>query len=470
MLVGYQLDRRLLADDKRWEIGVRVIQQNRRGRVPDGTVAPAVLPSRLMRRILPVAVVLTWQGPFSLDAYTPAFPAIQREFATSAGAVQATLATTLVGLALGQLLFGPISDRFGRRRPLLVGLGGYVVASALCATASSVELLIAARFLQGFAAASGIAVARAIARDVHSGAPLARFYSLLTAATAIAPMIAPILGAGVLETGASWRWIFGVTLALGIAGLGLVVFALPETHPRWVGGPVGGGYRAGRERAPGRTVSLWTLLRRRQVLVSALVLGLCGAAMIAHLAGLSFFLQDERGLGPAAYSAVFALDAVGMIAANNVNRLLLRRFAPGRVLSVSLPVMFAAAVAFAAALQAQAPLLVLLPALFVFVSCWGFVMPNAIAVGMSVERSASGRASAILGVSQFGFAAFSAPLVGTVPAIAGVPAMGSVIVVCMAGAVLVQIVGRLRVPAAPATVAPLVDAGARPEPACRAAG
>jgi DHA1 family bicyclomycin/chloramphenicol resistance-like MFS transporter len=176
---------------------------------------------------------------------------------------------------------------------------------------------------------------------------------------------------------------------------------------------------------------------------------MCGAAMIAHLAGLSFFLQDERGLGPAAYSAVFALDAAGMIAANNLNRVLLRRVAAQRVLSVALPVMLAAAVAFAAALRWQAPLPVLLPALFAFVSCWGFVMPNAIAVGMSVERAASGRASAILGVAQFGFASFSAPLVGTVPTVAGVPPMGGVIVACLAGAVLVQLVGRSRTAAAP---------------------
>jgi DHA1 family bicyclomycin/chloramphenicol resistance-like MFS transporter len=405
------------------------------------TSPPAVLPARLMRRILPIAVVLTWVGPFSLDAYTPAFPAIQHDFATSAGYVQATLAATLVGLALGQLLFGPLSDRRGRRRPLLLALGGYVLASVLCSTAWSIEVLLVARLGQGFAAAGGIVIARAIARDVHSGPRLARFYSLLTAATAIAPMVAPILGAGVLETGASWRWIFGVTLALGVLGLGLVVLALPETHPRWIGG-------AAQDPGPATDrIGLGELLRRRQVLTSALVLGLCGAAMIAHLAGLSFFLQDERGLGPGAYSAVFALDAAGMIAANNLNRLLLRRFAPQRVLSVALPVMFAAAVAFAAALRGQAPLPVLLPALFAFVSCWGFVMPNAIAVGMSVERSASGRASAILGVAQFGFASFSAPLVGVLPVVAGIPPMGAVIVVCLAGAVLVHIVGRVRTPA-----------------------
>jgi DHA1 family bicyclomycin/chloramphenicol resistance-like MFS transporter len=409
---------------------------------------------------LPVAVLLTWLGPFSMDAYSPAFPAIQKDFATSAGAVQATLATTLVGLALGQLLVGPISDRYGRRRPLLVGLSGYVVASVLCASAWTIELLIAARFVQGFAAATGIAIARAIARDVHSGTQLARFYSLLTAATAIAPMVAPIAGAGLLESGLSWRWIFGVTLILGVIGLAAVVLLLPETHPRWIGGhtPAGVGHR---EPEPTGHLSLWVLLRRREVFVSALVLGLCGAAMIAHLAGLSFFLQDERGLSPAAYGAVFALDAAGLVIANNVNRLVLRRWSSSQVLSVSVPVMLAFALAFAAMLRAEAPLPAVLPALFLFISCWGFVMPNSIAVGMSVERAAAGRASAILGVAQFGFAAFSAPLVGTIPVLAGTPPMGTVIVVCLAGAVMVQVgarfVGR-RAAAAPADAAPTRNA------------
>jgi DHA1 family bicyclomycin/chloramphenicol resistance-like MFS transporter len=234
-------------------------------------------------------------------------------------------------------------------------------------------------------------------------------------------MIAPIMGAGLLETGLSWRWIFGVTLLLGVVGLALVVLALPETHPAMIGGRRRSRVPAHPAAAAAPQPSLWTLLRRRQVVVSGLILGLCGAAMIAHLAGLSFFLQDERGLSPTAYGAVFAADAVGIVLGNNVNRLLLRRWTPHQVLTVSVPVMLGTAVLFAALLQAQASLFAVLPSLFLFVSCWGFVVPNAIAVGMSVERTAAGRASAILGVAQFGFAAFAAPLVGSVPVVAGIP-------------------------------------------------
>jgi DHA1 family bicyclomycin/chloramphenicol resistance-like MFS transporter len=405
--------------------------------------ATPVLPPPLLRRILPIAVTLTWLGPFAIDAYTPAFPTIQQGFATTTGAVQATLSTTLAGMALGQLLIGPVTDRFGRRMPLVVGLSGYVVASAFCCVAWTIDVLIAARFLQGLSAATGIAIARAIARDVHSGSSLARFYSLLTAATAVAPLVAPIAGAGILEVGLSWRWIFGLTLALGVVGLGLVVLALPETHPRLIGGTdpdesVPPGFRA--------------LLRRPNVLTSALIAGLCGGAMIAHVAGLPFFLQDERGLGPAGYSAVFAMDATGMVLASNTNRLLLRRWTARSILSVSVPTMLASGVVFALLLRAEAPLVAVLPSLFLMVSTWGFVMPNAIAAGMSVERTAAGRASAILGATQFGISAVSAPLVGMLPVLAGVPPMATVIVVCLAGAAVVQLVARF-VPAGPGDAA-----------------
>lgn len=407
----------------------------------------ALLSPRQLRRILPAAVMFTWLGPFAMDAYSPAFPAIQADFGTSPGLVQATLATTLIGLSVGQLIVGPLSDRYGRRRPLAIGLAGYVTASVLCSFAWSIEVLIGARFLQGLSAAAGIAVARAVARDVHSGPQLARFYSLLTAATALAPMLGPIFGAGLLEAGLSWRFIFGLTLLLGVVGLALVVFVLPETHPDRIGGAIPP-TRAERDRraALGPTLTLWSLLRRKHVVTSALVLGFVGAAMIAHLAGLSFFLQTERGLSPAGYSLVFAIDAVGMIAANNVNRLLLRRFTAQRLLSVAVPVMLTFTVVFAVLLRADAPLPAVLPALFAFVSCWGFVMPNAIAVGMSVERHAAGRASAVLGVAQFAFSAFSAPLVGIVPAVFGVPPMATVIVVCLAAAFAVQLVARVRLP------------------------
>lgn len=388
------------------------------------------LSARQVRRVLPVAVVLTWFGPFSVDAYSPAFPNILAEFGTSEGLVQLTLSATLVGMAGGQLVAGPLSDRYGRRRPLLVGLAGYVVASVLCAFAWSVEVLVAARLFQGLTAATGIVMARAIGRDVHSGPALARFYSLIAAATALAPLVAPVVGAGMLQAGMSWRWIFGLTLLLGLVGLLLTTLVLPETHPTFVGGHRS---TAAVPAPPSR------LLRRPHVLAAAGVLGFCGAAMLANLAGLSFYLQDERGLGPVGYAVSFGAGALALIVGSNVNRLLQRRCAAQGLLTVSVPVMLLFTVLLAVAQGVTAPLAIVIALVCLFMGCWGFVLPNALAFGMTVERTAAGRASAILGTAQFGVAAFATPLVGVVPTIAGVPAMATVMTTCVALAVAVHV-------------------------------
>ncbi|GAA1865292.1 multidrug effflux MFS transporter [Pseudonocardia ailaonensis] len=388
------------------------------------------LSDRQVRRILPIAIVLTWFGPFSMDAYTPAFPQIQEYFGTSATMVQLTLGTTLVGLALGQLVAGPLSDRFGRRRPLVVGLCGYVVASLLCAFASSVEMLVLARLAQGLTAATGIVIARAIGRDVHSGPALARFYSLVAAATALAPMIGPVTGAAMVQAGLVWRWIFGLTVVLGVVGLVLSVAVLPETHPALIGGRARTVPRQARVPAH--------LLRRPHVLAAAGVLGLCGAAMIANLAGLPFYLQEERGLGPLVYAGAFTVGALCLISGSNLSRLLQRRILPQRLLTVAVPVMLTVAVLFALAMQARAPLFLVLPGFCALMACWGFLNPNAMAFGMTVERTAAGRASAVLGLAQFGFAAASAPLVGIVPRVAGVPSMAVVTVSCIVLGALVH--------------------------------
>jgi MFS transporter, DHA1 family, multidrug resistance protein len=394
---------------------------------PLAAAAPA--PGR-PRWLLPVAALVCWIGPFAMDAYTPAFPAIQADLATSPGMVQATLTATLLGLAAGQLLVGPVSDRRGRRGPLLVGLVGYAFASVFCALAWSIEVLLVARLLQGVTAAAGISIARAIGRDLYAGTDLARFYSVLTGATAVAPVVGPLAGAGVLEAGLGWRWVFAVTVVLGVVAV-VAARTLPET----------------RTPAPASTTAdppgLLRLLRRRELLVGALVLSLCTAGMIAHLAGLSFYLQEDRGTSPGFYGLVFALDALALVAANAVNRALLGRWTARGILRFAVPGLFLCSLGFAAAVATDAPLPVVVVSLLVMIGANGFVQPNAVAVGMSVEREAAGRAAAIIGVAQFGLASLSAPLVGLLPALGGIPPMALVITVCVGAAVLVQVVDRL---------------------------
>lgn len=400
---------------------------------------------RQVRRVLPVAIVLTWFGPFSVDAYAPGFPRIEAEFATTSVMVQLTLASLLVGLAAGQLVVGPLSDRYGRKPLLLIGLSGYLVASLACALAWSIEVLVAARLLQGLTAATGIVLARAIGRDVHSGPALARFYSVTAATTAVAPMVAPIVGASLLQAGVSWRWIFGLTLLLGLAALLLVVLVLPETHPRSVReAPVpAAGQRA---RVP--------LLRRPHVIAAAGVLGFCNGGMLANLAGLSFYLQVDRHVSPVGYAFVFAAGAAALVLGSNVNRLLQRRFAPQSLLTVSVPTMLLFAVLMGIAQALVAPLGVIMVLVCLFMGMWGFVMPNCLAFGMTVERAVAGRTSAVLGAAQFGFAVVATSLVGVVPVLAGVPGMATVMVVSVLAALVLHLVlrGRARESAARAQV------------------
>lgn len=386
------------------------------------------------RRLLPILALVSWIGPFAMDAYTPAFPWIEQDLATSPGMVQASLTATLFGLAVGQVLVGPTSDRYGRRGPLLIGLAGYVVASVFCALAWSIESLLVARLLQGVTAATGISIARAIGRDLHSGRELARFYSVLTGATAVAPVIGPLAGAGVLEAGLGWRWVFGVTVALGVVAFA-AARTLPETRPP-LDRPAA---TATSEQGPG----LLTLLRRRELVVPALLLSLCTAGMIAHLAGLSFYLQVDRGTGPGFYGLVFALDALALVAANAANRALLNRVAARRILAYSVPGLLLCSAAFAVAITVTAPLPIVVLSLVLMIGANGFVQPNAVAVGMSVDRAAAGRAAAVLGVAQFGLASLSAPLVGIVPDLGGVPSMAVVILVCVSAAVVVQALDRI---------------------------
>lgn len=389
-----------------------------------------------VRRVLPVAIVLTWFGPFSVDAYSPAFPMIQADLGTSPGLVQLTLAATLVGLTVGQLIVGPLSDRFGRLPPLVIGLAGYVLASLFCALAWSIEALVVARTLQGLTAATGIVIARATGRDVHSGPELGRFFSVIAAATALAPMVAPIMGAWLLQAGLSWRWIFGLTLVLGLVGLVLAATVLPETHPT----------RATQRLPSAPTDPGVRLLRQPHVLAAAGVIGLCGGAMLANLAGLSFYLQEQRGTSPLGYAMAFAAGAVTLVASGNVNRLLQRRFEPQQLMSVSVPAMLVFTVLLGVAQRSAAPLGIVVLLVCAFMGMWGFVLPNALALGMAVDRRAAGRAAALLGAAQYGFASVTTPLVGVIPALAGVPAMATVMTGCVAGATVIHfsLLGRAR--------------------------
>lgn len=346
---------------------------------------------------------LTAFGPLSIDMYLPALPALSNELGASAAQSQLTLTAVLLGLALGQLVAGPISDSVGRRRPLLIGLAVYITASVLCALSGSVYALAALRGLQGLGAAAGVVIARATVRDLYSGREAARFFSSLMLVTGLAPILAPVIGGQIL-THTTWRGVFVVLTGFGTLLLLVSTFLLPETkRQEW--------------RQPARLGSTFrtfgTLLARRSFLGNALTAGLGMSAMFAYISGSSFVLQGVYGMSPQMFSLAFGANAVGIVLAGQINARLVGRVANEvQLLLVALSAAAVAGVVLLGVALLNLPLPFLLAALFVMVASLGFVMPNTTMLALADNRDVSGSASALLGVSQFIVGALAAPLVG----------------------------------------------------------
>jgi DHA1 family bicyclomycin/chloramphenicol resistance-like MFS transporter len=341
-------------------------------------------------------------GPLSIDMYLPALPALSRSFHVGAAAGQLTLTACLVGLALGQLGAGPVSDRYGRRRPILVGLVAYVVATLLCAAAPSAAALVVLRVFQGLAGGVSIVVARAIARDLHDGAALARFLSTLMLVNGLAPILAPVVGAQLLRV-TSWRGVFVVLGGLGMVLLAGAAAGLRETLPE----PE---RRTGGLREVRATVG--ELMADRSFVGYLTVLGLSFGAMFSYIAGSPFVIETIHHASPQVYSGVFALNGVGIVAASQLNAFLLRRLSPIRLLGLGVAASASGGITLLAVVTAGIGLAGIVPCLFVLVASLGVIIPNATALALAEHRSVAGSASGLIGIFQFAVGAAAAPLVG----------------------------------------------------------
>lgn len=359
-------------------------------------------PARPPAYTVVVLGLLTMFGPLSLDLYLPALPQLADDLATSASAAQLSITACLVGLALGQLVAGPLSDRLGRRRPLVAGLLAYVLASTACAFAPSVEVLVALRFVQGLAGAAGIVISRAIARDLYSGRALMIFFSRLLLVAGLAPVIAPILG-GQLSRIMDWRGIFLVLAGFGAMLLLAGWFGLRETLPpqrRVVGGL-------------GRTLHGYnTLVHDRFFVGCALSSGLAGASMFAYIAGSTFVLQRIYGMSPQGFSLVFGCISLGLVAAAQGGARLALVWPLTRVLALGLAINLTGATALLITVISGLPLAALIGSLVVMVCAVGVIFPTANALAMADYPDLAGTASSLQGLSQFAFGAIAAPLVG----------------------------------------------------------
>jgi MFS transporter, DHA1 family, multidrug resistance protein len=370
---------------------------------PEVACPPGVRePRRTRVRRVVVLGSLTAFGPLSIDMYLPALPALSADLATGASQVQLTLTACLAGLAAGQLVTGPLSDSAGRRRPVLAGLGLYAVASLLCAVAPSVQALIALRAVQGAAGGASVVIARAIVRDLYAGDAAARFFARLMLVNGLAPILAPVIGGQLLRV-TSWRGVFVVLAAIGFGLLGVALAGVGESLP------------LARRRAGGlgrALASFGDLLRDRCYLGYVLSCGLAMGAMFAYIAGTPFVLEGVYRVSPQAFSVVFGLNALGIVAAGQLSGRLVGRVPPARLLAAGL---LASSVGGAALLVAAATgpgLPAILPALFVVVASIGLIVPNATALALRDHPEAAGSASALLGLAQFVIGGAVAPLVG----------------------------------------------------------
>lgn len=358
--------------------------------------------ARASVRLVLILGSLSAFGPLSIDMYLPAFPSLSADLRVGPSAVQLTLTTCLIGLAVGQLVAGPLSDSLGRRRPLLVGLVVYTTLSAACVVAPSVYALAGLRLLQGAGGAAGIVIAGAAVRDRFSGVAMAKFLSTLLLVNGLAPIAAPLLGGQLLRV-MSWRGVFVVLAGIGLVLLVVCLLWFDESLPVER-------RRAGSLRDTLRSFSL--LVRDRTFDGYALTGGLAFAAMFAYISGSSFVLQDIYGLSAQQFSLVFGTNALGIVAVGQVNRWLVGRFSARLLLGISLGTATVGGGLVLAAIVGGLGLPMLLPGLFAVVASTGSVLPNTRALAMTDYPDLAGTAAALLGLLQFAVGGVVAPLIG----------------------------------------------------------
>ncbi|WP_416563236.1 multidrug effflux MFS transporter [Nocardia testacea] len=364
--------------------------------------APAPTRHNRFRLVLTLGA-LTALGPFTVDMYLPALPVIAADLGTTDATIQLTLTATLIGLATGQLVIGPLSDAYGRRRPLIAGSVIHVAASVACYFAPSIAVLAGLRTLQGIGAAAAAVIAMAVVRDLFTGRVAAVVLSRLMLVMGVAPVLAPSIG-GLLISVTSWHGVFLALAGLGVVMVALGCRALPETLP-----PAA--------RARRGTASMFRrygfLARDRVFVLLVLVCGLVRAVLWAYIAGSAFVLQHQFGLSPQLYGFAFAVGAVALIGASQLNVLLLGRWTPDRICLVSLVMSVVTGVGFVIVSATETGGLVgFAVPLMVLLGATGLTMPNSVTSAMSRHGATAGSAAAVIGFTQFGAAAIAPPAVG----------------------------------------------------------
>jgi DHA1 family bicyclomycin/chloramphenicol resistance-like MFS transporter len=347
--------------------------------------------------------VLTALSPFSIDMYLPAFPEIAKDFRTTVSQVSLSLSSYFIGISLGQLFYGPLLDRYGRKRPLYVGLIVYILASVACLTTRSIETLVAIRFLQALGGCAAGVTSMAMVRDLFTTKESAKVFSVLILILGVSPLLAPTVG-GYLATAFGWHSVFIVLAVIAALTLAIVALFLPESHP------------------PDHSVKLkfgpifknfWAILQNPQFYTYVMSGAVAFSGLFAYLAGSPVIFMDIFGVTPKVYGWIFALISIGLISTSQLNVVLLKRFENEQILRAGLLIQMIVGLIYLALTYAGAyNLTTTIIYFFIALSCLGITNPNSGALAMAPFSKNAGSAAALMGFLQMGLGALSAMLVG----------------------------------------------------------
>ncbi|MEH7303385.1 Bcr/CflA family multidrug efflux MFS transporter [Neobacillus drentensis] len=355
-------------------------------------------------------------GPFTIDTYLPSFPTIVKDYHTTASLVQISLTSCLLGLGLGQLIIGPMSDVKGRRKPLLFFIILYLLASLTCAIAPNIYFLIGSRLVQGFAAAGGLVISRAIVRDLFSGRELTKFFTMMVLVGNLGPIVAPIAGGGILAF-TNWHGVFVALACLGAVLLFTVSLKLEETLPVEKRVP---------SNLPQIMKNFGSLFRDRTFLGYALTQGFTTAGIFAYVSGIPFVYQNIYGVTPQQFSFLFGVNGLALIIGSQLVGRLADIIPERTFLKIGLAISTFAGASLLIALFLNAPLLAVAIPIFFFVGSISIIGTTCFALAIETQGHIAGSASALLGVLPFVLGSISAPLVGIAGPNTGIP-MGVII-------------------------------------------
>ncbi len=371
--------------------------------------------------------ILTALGPFSIDMYLPAFPEIAKDFGSTVSQVSLSLSSYFIGISLGQLFYGPLLDRFGRKKPLYVGLIIYIFASIVCLTTKSIESLVATRFLQALGGCAAGVTAMAMVRDLFTTKESAKVFSVLILILGVSPLLAPTVG-GYLATSFGWHSVFIVLAGIAAITLAIVTFFLPESHQ------------------PDPTVSLklgpifrnfWAILQNPQFYTYVVSGAVAFSGLFAYLAGSPVIFMDIFGVSPKIYGWIFALISIGLISTSQLNVILLKKYQNEQILRAGLLIqMIAGLVYLLLTYIGIYNLVTTIIYFFIALSCLGITNPNSGALAMAPFSKNAGSAAALMGFLQMGLGALSAMLVGLLE----VKHLISIIVIMACASVLAYII------------------------------